>query len=91
VPGGKIAGRAVELGLPNWAGQSDGGEELIPDLGVMLAAYMFTRLIQIVLRTDEGTDGVITKVVALLAVIVVIFTALDLVSRGQSFILPTPP
>ena len=55
---------------------------MIPDIGVMIAAYIITRMIQMIgLPRDRA--NVATKVFATLTIVVTVICVLDLVIRGS--------
>ena len=59
---------------------------MIPVIGLMIGAYIVTRMISFLTRRGERNESVLVKVFAVITVLVVLICVVDLLSRGQ----PTP-
>ena len=62
---------------------------MIPDIGLMIAAYIITRLVDLLGRAEAN---IVAKILAVLSILVVLVTTVDLLSHGTSQIpsFPTP-
>ena len=56
---------------------------MIPDIGVMVAAYILTRMLQIILKRDPKENGVVVAF-AVITIIVTAVVAGDLLLRGTT-------
>jgi hypothetical protein len=61
---------------------------MIPDIGIMVAAYIVTRMVALLGRSSAQANFV-TKVFAVLTIVITLFCTLDLLVRGVT--VPTPP
>jgi hypothetical protein len=61
---------------------------MIPDIGVMIAAYIFTRMAAL-LGQPSPNANVLAKVFAVITMIVATLIAFDLIARGTSVNLPS--
>jgi hypothetical protein len=59
---------------------------MIPDIGLMIGAYVFTRMLQLQFDPEEGT---FVKMLGVVTMIVVAICVIDLMSHGSRG-LPTP-
>jgi len=57
---------------------------MLPDIGIMIGAYIFVRMISFLTRTGERKESVVVKVFAVIAIIITIFCTLDLLLHGTS-------
>jgi hypothetical protein len=58
----------------------------IPDIGIIIAAYVVTRMAALLGQPREQAN-IVAKVLAAITIVVTLFCALDLAIRGS----PTPP
>ena len=57
---------------------------MLVDIGVMVAAYIVTRMVSFLARSGAQAEHVLVKVLAVLTAVVAILCALDLLLRGGS-------
>ncbi len=55
---------------------------MIPDLGLMIGAYVVTRMILLLSRKDEQAGGALVKVTAVGTILIVIVCLVDLLTAG---------
>jgi hypothetical protein len=60
---------------------------MIPDIGLMIGAYVVTRMISFLTRNGERAESMVVKVLAAITVLITLICVADLLMRGQ----PTPP
>ena len=63
---------------------------MIPEIGVMVGAYIFTRMLSFMMREDAHRESTAVKVFALLTMIVTVFVVLDLLLGGTNVTPSTP-
>jgi hypothetical protein len=54
---------------------------MIPDIGVMIGAYIFTKMFSLLTR-KESKESVATKIFAVITILITIFIVLDLLLSG---------
>lgn len=59
---------------------------MIPDIGLMIGFYIFTRMVSFLTRKGDREESVFVKVFALITLLVTVLSMAGLVMRGQ----PTP-
>ena len=59
---------------------------MIPDIGLMVGAYVVTRMVSFLTRKGNMAESVVVKVLAVITVLVTVICVADLLMRGQ----PTP-
>jgi hypothetical protein len=55
---------------------------MIVEIGIMVGAYIITRMISFVTRTGERSESILTKIFAVLTVLVTVIIVADLLLRG---------
>ena len=55
---------------------------MIPDSGLMVGAYIITRMISFLTRKEEKAESVIVKVFTVITILVTVVSVLDLLTRG---------
>lgn len=51
---------------------------MIPTIGIMVGAYIFTRMVSFATRSGERKENVLVRVLAILSMIVTMFCTADL-------------
>ncbi len=62
---------------------------MIPDIGVMIGAYIITRMISFLTRKEQRAESFIVKVLAVITIIVTVVVIIDLFSKGTNTTLPS--
>ncbi len=57
---------------------------MIPDIGLMVGAYVVTRMVSFLTRKGNNAESVVVKVLAAVTIVVVAICVADLLMRGQS-------
>lgn len=58
---------------------------MIPTIGIMIGAYIFTRMVSFATRGGDRKESLLVRVLAILTMIVTMFCTADLLLRGASF------
>ena len=56
---------------------------MIPEIGVMIGAYIFVRMLSLILRTKEGSENPAVRIFAVLAIALTALICTDLLTRGS--------
>jgi len=56
---------------------------MIPDIGLMVGAYVVTRMVSFLTRKGDRAESVVVKVLAVITVLVTVICVADLLMRGQ--------
>lgn len=59
---------------------------MIPDIGLMVGAYVITRMISFLTRMQDRAESAVVKVFAVITILVTLVCVADLMMRGK----PTP-
>ena len=59
---------------------------MIPDIGLLIGAYVVTRMVSFLTRKGDREESIVVKVFAVITVLVTVTCVADLLLRGQ----PTP-
>jgi len=57
---------------------------MIPDIGLMVGAYVFTRMVSFLTRKGDREESVLVRVFAGITAVVVVICMWDLLTRGQT-------
>ena len=57
---------------------------MIPAIGLMIGAYVFTRMVSFLTRKGDMAESIIVKVFAVITMLVTAICVADLLMRGQS-------
>lgn len=55
---------------------------MIPDIGLMIGAYIVTRMTSFLFRTGDRSESAAVKFFAILTIVVTLFCVSDLITRG---------
>lgn len=55
---------------------------MIPDLGLMIGAYIIVRMVSFLLRTGERRESILVKILAVIAILVTVVCTYDLIAKG---------
>ena len=55
---------------------------MIPDLGLMIGAYIIVRMVSFILRTGERRESTLVKILAIIAIIVTVVCVSDLILQS---------
>lgn len=61
---------------------------MIPEIGLMMGAYIFTRLLSLVTREGERAESLVVRVFAVLGMVGTVFISLDLLIRSLTGYIP---
>ena len=64
--------------------QRKGGWRMIPDIGLMVGAYIFTRMVSVLTRKGDREESVLVRVFAGITVLVTVICIWDLLMSGQT-------
>ena len=57
---------------------------MIPDIGILMGTYIITRMVEVVLpKRKDGTENVVSQLLALITILVAVFVMLDLFMKGS--------
>jgi len=56
---------------------------MIPDIGMMIGAYIFVRCTSFLLRSGERKEHLVVKILAVVAIIVTLVSVVDLISSSS--------
>ena len=59
---------------------------MIPAIGLMIGAYIFTRMVSFLMRKGDRAEPTAVKVLAVITLLVTVFSVAGLLTSGQ----PTP-
>jgi hypothetical protein len=62
---------------------------MIPDIGIMIGAYIITRMISFLTRKEERAESPVVKVLAVITTIITVIVIIDLFSKGTNTTLPS--
>jgi len=57
---------------------------MIPDIGLMVGAYIFTRMVSVLTRKGDREESVLVRVFAGITVLVTVICIWDLLMSGQT-------
>ena len=57
---------------------------MIPAIGLMIGAYVFTRMVSFLTRRGDMAESIIVKVLAVIAILVTVISVADLLMGGSS-------
>ena len=56
---------------------------MIPDIGLMVGAYIITRMVSFLTRKEDRAESVVVKVFAAITVLITVICVAGLLMRGQ--------
>jgi hypothetical protein len=57
---------------------------MIPDIGMMIGAYIFVRMISFLTRTGEQKESIVVKIFAVITILITIICTFDLLIHGTT-------
>jgi len=55
---------------------------MIPDIGIMIGAYIITKMLALLSRCGDGAANIVTGVFACLTIVVTVISLIDLITQG---------
>ena len=64
---------------------------MIPDIGLMIGAYIIVRMVSFLSRRDQGAESVLVKILAVITILVVLISVGDLLLGHPDLPRPSYP